>query len=107
MILKKFKRIGQIAKPYYTQNNEQVLDLALGKLRAKIESEIGGEKPYDLYRMIADQAKRIDVLEALIKKLDPTCVLEPSLDVGDATDVYKKVKERMDGISKIIGSLKG
>jgi len=52
--------------------------------------------------MIADQSKRIDVLEAIIKKLDPSCVLEPKLDIGDATNVYYEVNDRMNQITDIL-----
>lgn len=101
MIVKRFNKVGKVSKPYYTQNNEQEIDLELGTIRKKIES-INGDKPYDVYNMIADQSKRIDVLEAIIKKLDPSCILEPRLDIGDATDVYIIVSERMNQISDIL-----
>ena len=106
MIFKRFRKTGKISKPYYTQNNEQPISNLLGKLRKKIESEVGGEKPYDVYRMVSDQAKRINVLESIIKKLDPSCVLEPKLDIGDATDVYKQVDKRMNDINKILDEVK-
>jgi len=101
MIVKKFKRIGKLSKPYYTQNNEQVISEGLGKKRKRIESEVG-DKPYDIYMQLADQAKRIDVLEAIIKKMDSTVCLEPKLDIGDATKVYIDVNERQKQISKIL-----
>ena len=102
MIVKRFNKVGRVSKPYYTQNNEQEISLELGDIRKKIESKINGDKPYDIYNMIADQSKRIDVLEAIIKKLDPSCVLEPKLDIGDATNVYYEVNDRMKQITDIL-----
>jgi len=102
MINKRFKKIGKLSKPYYTQHNEQTIDNRKGKIRTKIEKDIGGDEPYDLYRMISDQADRIDVLESIIKRLDPDCTLEPRLDVGDTTDVYNKVNSRMIEINDIV-----
>jgi len=55
-----------------------------------------------LQRQLADQAKRIDVLEAIIKKLEPTSCLDPKLDIGDATEVYMDVNERQKQISEIL-----
>jgi len=106
MIFKRFRKTGKISKPYYTQNNEQPIDNKLGKLRKKIESDIGGDKPYDIYRMLADQAQRIDVLEAIVKQLQPKSCLEPKLDIGDATDVYIDVNDRMKKINKILDDSK-
>jgi len=102
MITKRFNRIGKISKPYYTQNNEQVIDTELGEKRKAIETLIGGDEPYDVYKMISDQSKRIDVLESIIKKLDKNTFLEPRLDIGDALNVYNIVNERMKEISKLL-----
>jgi len=102
MIVKRFNKVGRVSKPYYTQNNEQEIDMELGTIRKKIESQINGDKPYDVYNMIADQSKRIDVLESIIKRLDPSCILEPRLDIGDATDVYIGVSNRMNQITNIL-----
>ncbi len=106
MIIKKLKKVGKIFKPYYSQNNEQVLSTTLGMLRKKIEKDVGGKEPYDTYRMIKDQSERIDVLEAIIKKIDPQCNLDPILDIGDATEVYQKVNSRMKKIAKILKEVK-
>jgi|SRR6056297_198644 len=102
MINKKFKKIGKLSKPYYTQNNEQIIDNRKGRIRTKIEKNIGGNEPYDVYRMISDQADRIDVLESIIKKLDPDCDLKPILDVNQTTNVYNKVNNRMTEINNIV-----
>jgi len=102
MIVKRFEKIGKISKPYFTQHNEERVDNKLGKLRKKIEDEIGGETPYDLYHMIADQAKRIDVLESIIKKLDPKCVLKPKYSVTKSKKLYADVSDRINKLSDII-----
>ena len=106
MIVKRFKKIGKLSKPYYTQNNEQVINYGLGKIRRTIESKVGGKEPYDIYKIIADQAKRIDVLEALIKKLEPDSCLEPKLDIGKATEIYMDVNKRQKEISDILNKVK-
>ena len=101
MIFKKTKKLGKISKPYYTQNNEQLLNDNIGALRKAIES-ISGNEPYDVHKMISDQSKRIDVLESIIKKIDPSCILEPKLDIGEASSVYHKVLKRMKEINNIL-----
>ena len=105
MIKKKFKKIGKISKPYYTQNNDQEVDQKLGKLRKRIQDEVGNDpKPYDVYDMVTDQAKRIDVLEMLVKQLLPDSFLDPKIQ--NVEEVYKKVSERQNQISQIIKEVK-
>jgi len=106
MIVKRFNRVGKISRPYYTQNNQQIINTELGKVRKKIEMEIGGTEPYDIYNMIADQAKRIDVLETIIKELNPLCLLNPRLDVDTATSIYNNVNKRMNDINNILNGEK-
>lgn len=101
MIVKRFEKVGKISKPYFTQHNEERVDNELGKLRKKIE-DIIGDTPYDVYHMVADQAKRIDVLESIIKKLDPKCILKPKYSVTKSKKIYTDVNDRMKKISEVL-----
>jgi hypothetical protein len=102
MINRKYKKIGKLSKPYYTQNNEQTIDTRLGKIRYNIEKNIGGDKPYDIYRIISDLADRISILETIVKKIDPDCDLDPIFNDNDIKSVYEKTNNRLKEINKII-----
>lgn len=106
MIVKRFKKIGDVSTPYYTQNNEEEIDSRLGKIRKSIEANVIDDEKYDLYRMIADQSKRIDVLEAIVKSLAPGCLLEPSVNLNDASVIakYNEVNDRMKRINEILAN---
>ena len=102
MINRKYKKIGKLSKPYYTQNNEQIIDNRIGKIRHNIEKNIGRNEPYDVYRMISDLTDRINILETVIKKLDPECKLDPIFNDEDVKSVYEKTNNRLKEINKII-----
>jgi len=102
MINRKYKKIGKLSKPYYTQNNEQAIDNRLGKIRRDIEKSVGGDAPYDVYRMVSDLADRVNILETIIKKIDPECDLDPIFNDDDVKSVYKKTNNRLKEINEII-----
>lgn len=102
MIVKRFNKIGRVSKPYYTQNNEQILENKLGRIRKRIEIEVDDTKLYDVYDMVSDQAKRIDILETIIKQIKPDCVLTPKMTEDEASISYYKIKNRMNIIDNIL-----